>query len=255
MDVQFLEQSDNLSIFILKGASPTIANTIRRLVLDEVPNLAMDSITINDNGSAMFDEMLAHRLGLVPLTTDLKSYSKQEECKCEGKGCASCQVTLSLKATGPCTVYAGDLKSKDKAIQPVHPKTPLVKLLKNQSVELSAVAILGVGKVHTKFSPGLMWYQGVPEFSVEAGAKVPVCSIHKSLVPAAKAVTSSDAKKCLLCFDYDIEGITSVPSKVDFLFTLESWGQLSCKEILQTAMDAMDTKVDQFEKQVKKLKL
>ncbi len=255
MDVQFLEQSDNKSIFVVKGVSPAVANTVRRLVIDEVPTLAMDLITITDNGSAMFDEMLAHRLGLIPLTTDLKSYSRKEECKCEGKGCASCQLTLSLKADGPCTVYASDIKSKDKAVQPVHPKTPIVKLLKNQSVALSAIAVLDVGREHAKFSPGVIWYQGVPEFTVEAGSKVPVCAIHKSLVDMKKSMSSSSKDRCLLCCDYERDGVKVSSSKENFMFTLESFGQLSCKEILQSAMDAMEAKLDIFDKQLKKLKL
>ncbi|MEK6812779.1 MAG: DNA-directed RNA polymerase subunit D [Nanoarchaeota archaeon] len=254
MDVQFLSQSDDKCNLVIKGINPALANTIRRLVIDEVPTLTIDTVTLNQNSSAMYDEMLVHRLGLIPLITDLKSYVKKEDCKCEGKGCASCQLVMSLKAEGPATVYSGEIKSKDKAIKPVYDKMPLVKLLKGQEVDISCIAVLGPGKLHAKFSPGLMFYQGVPAFAIESGVKVPVCEMHKSLVPATKSMKASEKERCMLCFDYDKEGVTSIPSKEDFLFTLESWGQLTCKEILNAAMDSMETKLDQFDKQLKKLK-
>lgn len=254
MDINFLQHSDEKCIFVIEGISPAIANTIRRLVIDEVPALAIDTVTVNKNSSAMYDEMLAHRLGLIPLITDLKSYARKEECKCEGKGCASCQLVLSLKAEGPATVYSEEIKSKDKAVKPVYGKMPVTKLAKGQEVDVACIAVLGSGKQHAKFSPGLIFYQGVPEFSVESGSKVPVCDIHKSLVSGSKAMKSSDKDRCMLCFDYDRKGITSIPSKESFMFTLESWGQLTCKEILHAAVDAMESKLDSFDKQLKKLK-
>jgi len=245
MDIQFLHSSDEKVVFVLSSVSPALVNTIRRLIMDEVPTLAIDIVEFKDNASALYDEQLALRMGLVPLSTDLKSYNLQAGCKCEGKGCASCQVILTLK------VYASDLKSKDKAIQPVFPRMPLVKLLKGQDVELSATAVLGQGKVHAKFSPGLFFYQALPEFKVD-GVKVPVCDVHKSLVPAAKATSDG---KCLLCFDYDLPGVARVLSQDKFLCTLESFGQLSAREILSAATDQMVEKLENFDKLVKKLKL
>ena len=111
--------------------------------------------------------MIAHRLGLLSLTTDLKSYNLTKKCKCKGEGCARCQLKLTLKAKGPATVYASEIKSKDAAVKPVFPKTPIVKLLKGQDLELEATAVLGTGKEHMKWSPGLVYYKYKP--SIEIG--------------------------------------------------------------------------------------
>ena len=128
-----------------------------------------------------------------------------DECKCKGAGCASCTVKLTLKAQGPGTVYASDIKSKDPEIKPMHGKMPLVKLLEGQELELEATAILGQGKEHSKYCPGLIFYR-MPD-----------------------------------------------PDKDEFIFTVESWGQLTPKEIVVKAVELYDKQLEDFAELVKKL--
>jgi len=107
--------------------------------------MAIEDVEVRKNSSSLYDEMIAHRLGLIPLTTDLKSYNLPSECKCEGKGCARCQLVLTLSAKGPGIVYSSSLKSKDPKVKPVFDNFPIVKLLKGQEIELEATATLGTG--------------------------------------------------------------------------------------------------------------
>src|SRR3989338_340192 len=149
--------------FILKDSNPVFANTLRRLIIDEVPTMAIEDVEFSKNNSILYDEMIAHRLGLVPLKTDLKSYNLPEKCKCEGKGCSRCQLKMVLKVTkGSGTVYASEIKSKDPAVKPVYGDMPIVKLLKGQTLEIEATAVLGRGKDHSKWSPGLVYYKYKP---------------------------------------------------------------------------------------------
>ena len=92
--------------FILKNSTPAFANSLRRVILEDVPTMAIEDVEITKNSSLLYDSMIAHRLGLISLTTDLKSYTLPSKCKCEGKGCARCQVTLTLSVKGPGVVYA-----------------------------------------------------------------------------------------------------------------------------------------------------
>src|SRR3989338_5724411 len=116
--------------FIIKDTTPAFANTLRRIMIEEVPTMAIEDVEFSKNNSILYDEMVAHRLGLVPLKTDLKSYNLPEKCKCNGEGCARCQLKFELKAIkGAGTVYASELKSKDPAVKPFYPKMPIVKLL------------------------------------------------------------------------------------------------------------------------------
>ena len=145
-------------------ATPAFANMLRREIMENVPTMAIENIEFRENGSALYDEIIAHRLGLLPLSTDLKSYVLPSKCKCQGEGCARCQLKMTLTSKGPCTSYASEIKSKDPNVKPVYPKTPIVKLLKGQELELEATAVLGQGKDHSKFVPGIAFYHHAHEF-------------------------------------------------------------------------------------------
>ena len=152
--------------FLLKNTNAAFVNSLRRTIIGVVPTMAIEEIEFRKNNGVLYDEIVAHRLGLVPMKTDLKSYNLPAKCKCEGKGCARCTLKMILKAKGPGTVYASDIKSKDPKVKPVYPKTPIAKLLKGQEMELEATAILGEGRDHVKFSPGLVWFNKEPKITV-----------------------------------------------------------------------------------------
>lgn len=148
--------------FALMETTPSFANLLRRMILENVPTLAIEEVEFKNNDSILYDEIVAHRLGLIPLTTDLKTYNLPDNCKCKGKGCAMCSVILTLTEKGPKTVYASSLKSKDPKVKPTFPETPIVKLLKDQKLQFTATAVLGRGKEHTKWSPAHVHYKSIP---------------------------------------------------------------------------------------------
>ncbi len=159
--------------FILRGCDEAFANALRRTVISEVPCMAIDDVFIFANTSVVHDEILAHRLGLVPLKTDLERYVLPERCDCGSElGCKRCRavLTLDVSAEGEVrTVYSGDLVPEDPNIKPVSPRIPLVKLAPGQTVKLEAYARLGLGKVHAKWQPvSCCVYQQVDERQLEA---------------------------------------------------------------------------------------
>lgn len=159
MKVTNLKKKGERIYFTVTGISTQMANALRRAVISEVPAMAIEEVLFFDNSSILNDEVLAHRLGLMPLKTDLKTYNLTSECTCKGKGCAKCTAILTLDVKGPKTVYAEDLKPKDPEVVPVHPKTPLVKLTENQQIKLEAKAKLGRGSEHIKWQAGLAAYE------------------------------------------------------------------------------------------------
>ena len=263
MEIQILEKDKETGKlnFLLKGINEAIANTIRRIIMEEVPCLAIEEVNFIKNSSALYDEFIAHRLGLIPLKTDLKSYTLRQECKCKEKGCSQCQLHFKLKAKDPGIVCADSLKSRDPKAKPVYPKMPIVKLLKNQELEFEATAILGQGKDHSKFSPGLIFYKAYPEIKI-GNCKTPeICAAQcpvKILVVENKKIKVINTEKCILCKaceDYCTDkAIKITGSKEDFIFTIESWGQLTPKEMIFEAIDIFDKKLDELNKQINKLK-
>ncbi|MGQ9718959.1 MAG: DNA-directed RNA polymerase subunit D [Nitrososphaerales archaeon] len=155
--LQVLEQDEMKIRVIIKGIHRSYANAIRRFAISEVPTMAIDEVVILDNSSAMYDELIAHRLGLIPLRTDLTRYVLPEDCDCKSTlGCPRCRVLLVLDAEAidkTREVYSGELKSEDEFVKPTNNFIPIVKLAPRQAIKLEAYAKLGKGKEHAKWQP------------------------------------------------------------------------------------------------------
>jgi len=241
MDVKPIEVNENYVKFVIDGISAELINCLRRFASFEVPVMAIDKVLFVKNTSVLYDEMIALRLGLIPLKTDLASYVLPEECKCKGAGCGRCQVKLTLKATGPCVVYAKDLVSKDPAIKPVYPEMPIVRLLDGQELELEAIAVLGKGKVHAKWSAGLAFYQRYPKISIKNVKKpkevVEVCprKVFELKNNTLKIVNLEACNLCQACQDQTNDEIVVSGLDDKYIFAFESWGQLPATEVLNHA--------------------
>jgi DNA-directed RNA polymerase subunit D len=155
--VKVLQEAANSVTLQLEGIDRSYANAVRRFCIAEVPSMAIDDVVILENSSVLYDEILAHRLGMIPIKTDLDRYNLPEECDCGNPlGCHKCRVLFVLDAKGKdkvSTVYSGDLVSEDRDVRPVSESIPLVKLALGQSVKLEAYARLGKGKEHAKWQP------------------------------------------------------------------------------------------------------
>lgn len=155
--VKVIEESVNSVTLQLEGIDRSYANAVRRFCISEVPSMAIDDVVILENSSVLYDEILAHRLGMIPIKTDLGRYNLPEDCDCGNPlGCHKCRVLFVLDAKGKdkvSIVYSGDLVSEDREVRPVSESIPLVKLVQGQSVKLEAYARLGKGKEHAKWQP------------------------------------------------------------------------------------------------------
>jgi DNA-directed RNA polymerase subunit D len=156
VEVKLIEMSDAKVRVALKGIHRSYANAIRRFAVSEVPAMAIDEVVIIDNSSVLYDELVAHRLGLIPIKTDLSRYVLPEECDCKSAlGCPKCRIlfVLDIEADRPRTVYSGDLASEDKAVRPFSDNIPIAELALGQKLKLEAYAKLGRGREHAKWQP------------------------------------------------------------------------------------------------------
>jgi DNA-directed RNA polymerase subunit D len=257
MEIRILEKSKMQMSFMIRGTTPAFANTLRRLMMAEVPTMAIEDVEISKNSSALYDETLAHRLGLLPLVTDVKSYRLKKGA--EDDGSAACETTLTLKAKGPCTVYASSLKSKDPKIVPVYPDMPLCVLLKGQEIELVATAILGKGKEHMKWSPCLAWYGYEPTLTINQ--KSEQLEKMKKMYPPQIFDKNSKIDKAAILDNNLVDAVDGVCEdiiKVEYndkniIFHIEAWGQLDCKTIVQKAIELFDEQLEDLDQSLKNL--
>jgi DNA-directed RNA polymerase subunit D len=196
MDIKVLSREQDTLRFVLSDVSPAFANAIRRIILAEVPVMAIDDVMILENSSVMYDEILAHRLGLIPVTTD-QTYNLPEECTCKSElGCEKCRASLSLEveASDPVeVVYTSHLKPENPEVKPVSDKIPIIKLAQGQRVKLEAYARLGRGRDHAKWQPASACTYSYDEklrtftFLVESTGTMPP---EKLVVEAARLITA-----------------------------------------------------------------
>eukprot|EP00808_Paulinella_micropora_P028135 g27891.t1 len=162
----------------MQGVDAPIANALRRIMIAEVPTMAVEKVIIFQNTSVMQDEVLAHRLGLVPILADADLFKTVAECG----GVPSEENTTVFTLEVECTehtdapahasdkekyingvVYSSALKwvpqgnqaekFKQRPIRPVHHDIILTKLRPGQVIEAELHVIKGVGKEHAKWSP------------------------------------------------------------------------------------------------------
>lgn len=157
LSIDILEKEDQRVVVKFNNSPRQYVNALRRLSISEVPTLAIDDVIILENSSVMHDEAIAHRLGLVPLRTDLDRFVMPHDCDCKSTlGCSKCRVLLVLDSEAnekTKVVTSGELLSEDELIKPVSRDIPIIILAPSQKLKFEAYARLGVGKDHAKWQP------------------------------------------------------------------------------------------------------
>jgi DNA-directed RNA polymerase subunit D len=168
---------------LISDTDASQVNAIRRALIADVPKLAItrvdfsQGVTQDNKGevvesvNVLPDEVLAHRLAMIPIPTNLDEGlvfpDACENCKDvveKDKGCPMCQVLYTLSARGPSadaeedfkTVYARDITTISDPVFDIreeHKDIPLTVLAKGQFLEFYAFAVLGRGRDHAKWSP------------------------------------------------------------------------------------------------------
>jgi DNA-directed RNA polymerase subunit D len=265
--IEVLEKDAVNIRLVIRDADVPLMNALRRIALSEVPSMAIDEVVMIDNSSILQDEIIAHRLGLTPLKTDLDSYNLPEECKCQSEfGCNLCRVTLTLDAEaneGTRSVYSGELVSENQDIVPVSDKIPIIKLAKGQKLKLEAYARLGKGKNHAKWQPVSMCaYKYFPKIEVpsenckDCTKCVDICP-KKVLAMKENKVEVRDLLACNLCMDC-VEACPQKPPAIKveweknaFIMNIESTGVLPPERIIQEATKILDKQLKDLEEQLK----
>ena len=264
MKIEVIDLKTKKLVIKIHGIEPYLVNSIRRILISDLPKLAIDDVVIYDNTSALFDEIIAHRLGLIPIPTDLSLLNFREECICKGKGCPNCTVRYTLSKENEGTVYSGDLQPAEESWAIKEDNIPIVELSKDQRLILEVEAILGTPKNHAKWqsviSPGYRFY--------------PIIEINKDKINEVKDfINNLPSNLVTLKNDkLEINDITKLPilesyidkEKIDFIkikkdsniiiFSFETDGSIDANKALLKSIDILKEKYNEFGKLLKKIK-
>ena len=146
MSLEITNENDEKVSVKIKGVPLQYANALRRICLNGVPIYAVESIDVLENSSVLADEGVAHRVGLIPLKTDL-SASK------DGNENDKIMLTLDSGVSDETrTILSGELKSQDASVIPTSNDIPIVTLAPGQSIKFEAYARLGKGTEHARWN-------------------------------------------------------------------------------------------------------
>ncbi|CAI2376972.1 unnamed protein product [Moneuplotes crassus] len=268
--------------FLLKECHISIANALRRIMIADVPTMAIDLVYINDNSSVLHDEFLSHRLGLIPFKSDtVDSYEFFRECSCK-PSCHKCSVEFNLRETAlddvkDITTDHINANNPDCLVKPVkyinadgNEEDPIliVKLAKNQKVDIQCIVRKGTGKEHAKWSPvATVQVQQMPQIDISPSLEedldteekiglVNSCPASVYKLNAEKQTvdieTITDCHQCQECTIY-LENLNKkndllkVGQHEDhFIFTVESTGALPPEEIVSKAFTILIDKMSEL---------
>ncbi|XP_022726703.1 DNA-directed RNA polymerases II, IV and V subunit 3 [Durio zibethinus] len=282
--VKIRELKDDYAKFELRDTDASMANALRRVMIAEVPTIAIDLVEIEVNSSVLNDEFIAHRLGLIPLTSErAMSMRFSRDCDaCDGDGqCEFCSVEFHLRAKcmndQTLDVTSKDLYSSDHTVVPVDFTDSagydsseqrgiiIVKLRRGQELRLRAIARKGIGKDHAKWSPAAtvtFMYEAeihINEDLMETLTLEEKQSFVESsptrvfdIDPNTQQVVVVDPE----AYTYDDEvikkaeamgkpGLVEIYAKEDsFIFTVESTGAIKASQLVLNAIEILKQKLD-----------
>lgn len=228
---------------VLKNVDLSVANSVRRTMLAEVPTLAIDLVEIDINTTVLADEFISHRLGLIPLNSEgIDELSYSRDCTCD-QYCNKCSVKLELSARGDTdstiNVYASHLakfengsRLGDPVIRDIHGRGPIIcKLRRQQELRVTCIAKKGIAKEHAKWSPcAAIGFEYDPWnklkhtdywYEVDADAEWPK-SANCEWEEAPDADAAFDYRAKPSNFYFDIETVGNLPPNDVFIKSLET---------------------------------
>jgi DNA-directed RNA polymerase subunit D len=238
MDI--VKKTDEKFVFT-SDISTNIANAIRRSVL-RIPVLAIDEVEIEKNDSALYDETLAHRMGLVPLkmTKDLKEDS---------------EVKLKLSHKNAGYVYSEEMKGD---VEVAYGRIPLTLLEEDQELKVAATARMGIGLKHAKFSPGILTYRIISEITLPKKYKEKIAESYPEnqiKEKGDKIIVKDDKEKTVIDF---CEGLCNkgkdefeTKDTKELMITIESFGQMPASDIFKKALSILKDDLKALSKSLK----
>ncbi|EPZ31350.1 RNA polymerase 1-1, isoform CRA_a [Rozella allomycis CSF55] len=280
--IKIISEEENRLEFDLIGVDASFANALRRIIIDEIPTMAIEKVFFADNTGLMHEEMLAHRLGLVPIKADPSLFSERGPNE-DATDYNTLVFTLNVKCERDPNdtsklinehVLSGHLvwspqggqeeRFKDCAPEPAIKDIVITKLAENQEIELQAFCEKGIGQIHAKWSPVCTAsYRLMPNiimkedvlgeeavkfsncFSPGVIEVVVVNGVKKAVV--ANPRNDSMSRECLRHKEFE-DKVVLARKRDHFIFLVESDGRLSARRIVEDAFKVLTAKCENVKK-------
>lgn len=227
---------ENLKEVLVADIDVCLANALRRTI-NEINTLAIKEVDVYRNDSAFSDEILVHRIGLVPL--------KNEKIK-EGE---IVEFRLKVESKEDGWDVNSDLLGDSVCVSEI----PLTRLNKGQGVELVAKASLGSGKEHARHLPGLVYYYHLNKINIKSEGKkhLEVAENYPKIFEFNGELKVKNDWACTLdSEDLNVPGIEISPTE-KLVFIVESWGSMSCGEIIAESAKVLKNNLEAIKKVLK----
>lgn len=223
-----------------------LANMIRRVILAEVETMAIDMVHVSENTSLMLDEVLAHRLGQIPVLADPDNYATVEDCDCEGVGCPFCQIRFTLDVVAgedkdQRPVYSEELSSVDTKVVP---GIPIVYLRKKERLGLVCFAKKNRPSVNAKWCAATVCTVNPKvNIALDVGfSNMAVCPTGVFIEQRGRVVVF-DPDRCTMCGECKQQ----IEIRPDYhRMRIESVGQMSASKIFVAALTVIEKKLARY---------
>jgi len=297
MKIKIMEMTDRHLKCIIQDASPAFVNSLRRVLLSELPKMAIHEVEFHlgpirdretgkmfESMAPLFDEIIAHRLGMLPVPTDTRLFNFKEECVCGGEGCPNCRIMFVLNKHGPCTVFSGDLEAisgdasgevSNYAI--IEDLIPIVRLNDHEALLVYATAIMGRAMDHAKWQVcNSVGYKYFPHITIDeklcdnGGGCIDICPKDVLGFNTKGNLTVKNLLQCDLCNacvhiceprpeNGKIKGNENKAIRVEgkkdmFIFTMDTDGSYTAKDAIEAAFDILEKKYQDFRESISTMK-
>ncbi|KNC52072.1 DNA-directed RNA polymerase I and III subunit rpac1 [Thecamonas trahens ATCC 50062] len=277
VEVNDVSEDGNDLVFELSGVDAPLANTLRRILLSEVPTMAIEIAEFRDNTSVIQDEVFAHRLGLVPIKADpafFETHVSGNEHTPENTLIFDLNVkcfrdinneVVNSKVFASALVWTpfGEQAERfaENPPQVVHPDILLAKLAPGQRIDVRCYVTKGVGKVHAKWSPvATASYRLLPEpvivaqpKSEEASRIAQTCPTKVFDIEDSGELVVARPRQCTMCREcirpppdaqHSAHGVYTPAVelrrvKTHFIFSVESTGILPPDRLVRDAIGVL----------------
>ncbi|KAJ1630389.1 putative DNA-directed RNA polymerase I/III subunit [Pavlovales sp. CCMP2436] len=278
MTIEVQSLSKDEIVFDIVGIDAPIANALRRILLVEVPTMAIEKVWVLNNTSIVQDEVLAHRLGLIPIRADPALFEER------GDSDSNASNTICFRLRAECTrntdkstdaapyigshvlssqltwVPQGDQATQLVADPPrsVHDDILIAKMRPGQAIEVECWCEKGIGKTHAKWSPvATAYYRLLPRITfhqpvtgaaaVELKKLCPLDVFDIEDVGGVPTATAARPRSCTVCRECVrepqwAERVNLQRVRDHFIFSVESTGAMPPERLVRDALQVLKQK-------------